>query len=232
MKAQKKAFTLTEVLIVMLIVGFILTVQLIVLTGKINQYGAPYYTAYSAIKKTGYNILADIYCPECYTTGGRVPQCQEDKVYNCKDYPRNFPTNKGELCSRFTEFINAAKTNCSRPAISDATTITKTTPPHIIATNGFRFYFSDIKTHSTGTQFFIVYIDLNGEGEPNRVTCNSSDVLPDIVPFALTTRGEIIPIGYPKYSKGKKSFCFFCKQVFKRKGKRSKNAHGTFLFLC
>ena len=47
---------------------------------------------------------------------------------------------------------------------------------------------------------YIVYTDINGKKSPNRLNLEEGNELyPDIVPFAVTTRGEVIPMGYPIY---------------------------------
>lgn len=51
-------------------------------------------------------------------------------------------------------------------------------------------------------KYFLVYVDINGANGPNKIKMEKDDkYLPDIVPFAITTRGEVIPMGYPVYSK-------------------------------
>ena len=47
----------------------------------------------------------------------------------------------------------------------------------------------------------LIYVDINGKESPNKVDKEQQEkVYPDIVPFAITTRGETIPMGYPIYS--------------------------------
>lgn len=198
----KKAFSMIEMLIIIVLIGFIVIAELMILNNKINEYGQPYYTAYNALKKAAYNVLADIYCP-----GDSCP----DKTLTA---PRAFPTNSQDLCLRLAEFINTAQLNCTLGGdvkdINDmADNLNAATPPRMIATNSFRFYFSGMKTvndiHDVygnlyDMNYFVVWVDLNGEKEPNRLTCNESKLYPDIVPFAITTRGEVIPMGFPVYN--------------------------------
>ena len=164
MKSNKKAFTLIEILIVMGIVGFILIVQLIVLMGKQNQYGAPYFTTYNSLKRAVYNVLADMYCPECYTTGA-TPACTQPVAnYTCVNNARNFPETTGELCRRLAGiegdnsapnkgFINTAENNCiskdaeanlqNSNAINEAANNFSDNTVQFISTNGQRFYISE-----------------------------------------------------------------------------------------
>ncbi|MBQ8635838.1 hypothetical protein IJ425_06780 [bacterium] len=213
MNFKKKAFTITEVLIVLCIMGFVLIVQLSVLMNKINDYGAPYYTAYNAINKAVYNVLADIHCPDSCTDD----DCRESypalrnithnpAIHLCPDYAREFPTTRIELCKRLAEWLNHSEEFCDAHNVSinaNADNINENSL-QIITSNSFRVYISDPREYSKNGEkfnYFIVYMDLNGEKKPNRLTCDGSDVLPDIVPFAITSRGEVIPTGLPTYLK-------------------------------
>lgn len=208
MKSHKKAFTLTEILIVMGIVGFILVIQLIVLMGKVNQYGGVYYTAYNALKRASYNVLADIYCPDCYATGGN--SCSGAV---CKNHARNFPTTTKEFCQRLAGiegsaspankgFFNVAENKCSNEAIDHSAPDFSDENIQFITSNSMKFYISKLykikDTLGNETKFFVVYIDLNGNNRPNMYGVKEgSDLLPDIVPFAVTTKGEVVPMGIP-----------------------------------
>lgn len=193
---KKSAFSLTEVLVVLTFIGFIIVTQLVVMTSKVNQYSGPYFTVYNAVKKTAYNVLADIYCP---CTGNDCPNEE------CKKGPREYPKTSTNLCKRFSEFINTSENNCNnfKPVGNDLDF--KKATPGFIATNSYKFYFHDgrfTKTINGKTvNFAIIYVDINGEKRPNRFVCDNSDILPDIVPFAITDNGDAIPIGLPTYSK-------------------------------
>ena len=198
MKSRKKAFTMIEVLIILTLIGFILIAELIILNTKSNQYGQPYYTAYNALRKAAYNVLADMYCPD-----------ENSSDPDCRIGPRQFPTTPQALCSRLTEFINTSEKNCENlTPINDMADNINNKAPHFIASNSFRFYFSDMKSieaddtfgNTNSLDYFVVYVDINGEKRPNRITCEGEQILPDIVPFAVTRRGEVIPMGYPVYS--------------------------------
>lgn len=193
---KKSAFTLTEILIMLTIIGFIMVAQLVVLNSKVNQYSGAYYTVYNAIRKTAYNVLADIYCP-C-----KDPNCPDAA---CKAGPRAFPTDSKNLCKRFAEFINTAENNCDNQTLIDESLNFKNATPAFIATNSFRFYFYKNRLTSTvggkKVNYFITFVDLNGEKRPNRFVCDDTDVLPDIIPFIITDSGDVIPVGLPVYSK-------------------------------
>ncbi len=198
---RKKAFSLLELMIVFVIIGIITVIEMMILQTRINQYGALYYNIYSALKKASYNVLADMYCPD-----------ENSDDPECRLGPRPFPDNSYDLCKRLSEFINVPKgANCgsgendkSKDINDEASNINDDTL-RFTASNASHFYMSSLKTYKFDSgeeiKYFIVYVDLNGKEPPNRVDKKPQDrVLPDIVPFAITTRGETIPMGYPIYS--------------------------------
>ncbi len=198
---RKKAFSLMEIMVVFVIIGIITVIEMLILQGRINQYGAPYYNVYSALKKASYNVLADMYCPD---KNSDDPECVLG--------PRPFPTNSYDFCKRMAEFINVPKgANCGKGKsdtsmdINDNASNINDNTLRFTASNASRFYISSLKkyTFSNGEEinYFIVYVDINGKDSPNRVDKKPQDkVLPDIVPFVITTRGETIPMGYPIFS--------------------------------
>ena len=201
MNFKKTGFTLIEIIIVFTIIGVITVFELIILQNRMNQYGAPYYNIYSALKKASYNILADMYCPN---SNSDDPECRKG--------PRPFPDNSYDMCRRLAEFINVPKgatcgtdkNDTTKDINNDATNINDSTL-RFVSSNAARFYISPLKTYTFDSgetlNYFIVYVDINGKESPNKVDKEQQEkVYPDIVPFAITTRGETIPMGYPIYS--------------------------------
>ena len=199
MKHKRLGFSMVELLVIIGFIGFIVIVELMILNNKMNEYATPYYTVYNALKKASYNILADIYCPNPTSSD---PDCQVG--------PRDFPTNSEELCLRLSEFINTSLLNCSADEldITDKADNFVISSPRMIASNSYRFHFSGLKEieirddygNLNPLQYFVVYVDLNGRKRPNRLTCDGGRILPDIVPFVITRRGEVIPMGLPVYN--------------------------------
>ncbi len=222
MFSKKNAFTLIEILLVFLIIGIIITFETIVLQGQLNQYAAPYYNAYNTLFKAAYNVQADIYCPDDTLPPGKQI---------CPDGPRPFPKTTKELCERLKEFINTVpgKGSCKNTDIDDnSSNGNQFDEKHLrfVATNSFRYYIAEKKftdsnfkcppeatgslpqpcagsnNKKNGLNYFVVYVDITGEKAPNRVGMSKSDeIYPDIVPFAITINGEVVPMGYPIYSK-------------------------------
>ena len=196
---KKSGFSMLEMLVILCFIGIIVIIELVILNNKLNEYSSPYFTAYNALKKASYNVLADMYCPgESCPAGVDSP-------------PREFPKNSQQLCERLAEFINTAELNCADTSldINDDAKNIDIEHPRMIASNSFRFHFSDLKEIELPNnyggmdklEYFVTYVDINGTKKPNRLTCTRSKLLPDIVPFAITRRGEVIPMGFPVYSK-------------------------------
>ena len=198
---KRDALNLTEILIVLIIIGIIVIGQITILKDKINQYATPYYTTYNTLKKAAYNVLSDPYCPD--------PTLRDDGGnLICPNFAREFPRNAEQLCERLTEFINVPTGhNCNAIAISNNATPEEFNEDHVKfqTSNGIKYYISDLKSvndvRGKRTEFFIVYADLNGGNAPNRFHCEQgNEILPDIVPFAVTRRGHVVPIGLPARS--------------------------------
>ncbi len=224
-KYTKKAFTIIELIVVFVIIGVILMLEMQTINKRINQYGPVYYSVYSSLRKVAYNILADLACPDCigpYTTENpgtpdeRKICTSTGKETFCPDGARQFPDNFEDMCERMADFYNAVgEVNCQNSATrainDDVTNINDETEIFRTA-NAVRFYLSDLKhitldirdedgtvTGHENIGYFIVYTDINGSKAPNNIRHDGTDVKPDIVPFAITTRGEVVPIGYPIY---------------------------------
>lgn len=199
MKHQKRGFSMIELVVIMCFIGFLVIIELVILNNKMNEYATPYYTVYNALKKASYNVLADMYCPD--------PKSADAE---CRVAPREFPKTSDKLCSRLAEFLNTAELNCDATEldINDEANNINPNKPRMVASNSYRFHFSDLKEidipdnngNLNTIQYFVAYVDLNGKKRPNRLTCDGGKLLPDIVPFAITRRGEVIPMGFPVYS--------------------------------
>ena len=201
---KKNAFNLVELLIVFIIIGIILVAQMLIMKEKINQYTAPYYTTYNALKKAVYNVLSDPFCPS-------ETLVDKDGDPLCPDFAREFPRDSKQLCKRLVEFINVPTgDNCDTAGGIDHITRPKDFNDKNVqfqTSNGVKYYISDSlytveDIKGTVTEFFVVYADLNGNNGPNRFHCEEgNEILPDIVPFAVTRRGHVVPIGLPARSK-------------------------------
>ncbi|MBQ8847568.1 MAG: type II secretion system protein [Candidatus Gastranaerophilales bacterium] len=123
-----------------------------------------------------------------------------------------------EICERLKEYLNATNSNegkCEAMPVVDGN-ITESNLK-FVSSNGMRFYNSDVMTYEVvktedkngdgdfndpgekitdEVKYYIIYVDINGDSKPDSVE-PVGDYLPDIVPFAITSRGETIPLGLP-----------------------------------
>lgn len=202
MQKKKNAFTLAETLIVMAVVAILVLISLSSIKRADDEFGPLYWRAYSALKLAGYNVFVDTH----------------------KEIARPFPTEltaqdidvQGGLCERLIEYINVSKdTNCN-PNDVNSSAGDGDFNEHTLqfkGSNSQRFYFSkpaDIIIGGEKIPWFIIYVDLNGERGPNSARIQSNGRGADIVAFAMTHEGEVIPMGFPtvnlKYLTAKVSY--------------------------
>lgn len=193
---KNRAFTLPELIVVFTLIGIISVVSLYTINNRFTDFFSRYFTAFDALNKAVYNTYTDTYCG---AKGAR--ECTGSTLTT----GRLFPTTPESLCNRLKEYLNAAEGvgNCSNNVIGIPNDDQFTNGNlQFMLTNGFKFYFSDkndnVKTaQGEKIEYFIAYVDLNGSAKPNSYGLPH----PDIVPFVITTTGEVIPIGYPIYDK-------------------------------
>lgn len=205
---SKRAFTVVELLVTFGIISILMVLSYHTANERFTDFFTRYYTAFDALNKAVYNTYTDTYC--------RVQGVSEDGKRDCSrdntagtDYiktGRPFPDTPEKLCKRLSEYLNVTKNStCKTASISDNGDNFNDSTLQFTLSNGFRFYFSGKKSavvnhggkKPKNVDFFIVYVDLNGKGEPNRVTLPH----PDTVPFIITFTGDVIPVGYPVHDK-------------------------------
>ena len=107
-------------------------------------------------------------------------------------------------------YINTVLYNCGENFKTVPEFITSNTFNYentaFVAANSMRFYISPLqsvkvpnavaKDRKVTVRYFIVWVDLNGKKRPNSAFINKKGVI-DIVPFIVTTRGTVMPAGYP-----------------------------------
>ena len=211
---NKSGFTLPELLIVLTIAGILIVISLYTVNNRFTDFFTRYYAAYDALNKAVYNTYTDTYCrvdavgsPDCVVGNDSFSSASKKN----KNEGRPFPTTTKQLCNRLKEYLNAVdgEGKCGAASVTDPRNIyvNGSDKPYLqfALSNGFRIYFSNIYKNADfphgETQkkynFFIVYVDLNGKQGPNRFTLPH----PDIVPFIITFKGDVIPVGLPTLDK-------------------------------
>mgnify|MGYP004724878243 CR=1 FL=1 len=208
---NKHAFTLPELLVVFVIMGVLIVISLYTINDRYTDFFTRYYSAYDALNKASYNTYTDTYCRANGISSDGLTDCQRDDsgTDGYMENGRPFPDTTQKLCKRLTEYLNATDENAcatnKNSIINAQDDEFDSNSMQFELTNGLRFYFSSpkrITINHAGKKnkiinYYIVYIDLNGDAKPNKMSLPH----PDIVPFIVTFTGDVIPVGYPIYDK-------------------------------
>ncbi|MCM1010471.1 MAG: prepilin-type N-terminal cleavage/methylation domain-containing protein [Fusobacterium sp.] len=192
----KKAFTLAEVFIAMVILSVLVSVSVTFFSSK-KDYEREYfyYSAYlNLVKVVDAALLNDNYLK------GTTPRTVETEcgitnlpsgVYKC----RAFKSDSGTLCNVFNDYFNTAGTvNCA----ATSSTPQNGTNPAMKLTNGMEIYFKNqvaagILGDANGVvkdpekNGYEVWVDINGHGE------GEDKKYYDVMPFYITLSGKVVP---------------------------------------
>lgn len=183
-KFFKRAFTLGEITMILLIIGVIIVATLMAVKPSEKGIERLYYRAYTTLNTAAYNV----------TLRGFLPQTQ------------------AELCQELIFYINTSKINssdaqCNNNSTPLSATTFNDTNLQFIGSNGMRFYISPLvnytytyNSESTTVPFRVIFVDLNGSVGVNRATYSGNN-LPDIVGFAMMNDGTVVPMGLPQIDK-------------------------------
>lgn len=222
MKKYKYGFTLSEILLALVIVGVILAFAVTTLKALKASYTPLAYFANNNVNsmvrvlfsedmvkknitycETSDENIATILMPDGYNASDKLSKCSElhstmgDGGYSA-------------VCESLVSIVNRSGSyNCSNlssvkydsdyfnePYID----IDDWNNPTFIATNGHRYYLSKSIYSSTHVSpeygFRILAVDLNGTRMPNYVRKDGKGTLPpDIVQFLIMDNGDVYPIG-------------------------------------
>ncbi len=197
-RKKRKAFTLAEVFLAMVILSVLVAVCLSFFV-KRNDYEREYmyYTAYqNLVNVVDTSLMNDLYIKgssprvvetNCGTSSNRTV---------CRAYNSTATATTG-LCSIFKDYFNTVSDSCSTTTSTPATAATS----QLKLINGMDFYFKALQPESVSalqnssetlesTEYYayVVWVDVNGHG-------NGEDTLHyDIFEFYITRSGKVIPV--------------------------------------
>ena len=199
---RKLAFTLAEILMVMIIIGIIVTVGI----NTFKQYDKGiryiYSNTYHVIDRAVFNAMNFTELPNPFRDS-EIKNDGTTETISAEDAAER-------LCNMLTEYINFSSKNCRNHDLADASG-DELNDPQFIAANGVRYYITrrlpDNKNAEEDPYFFIVYADINGEKRPNSLyyepgseSNNFKTVDPDIFAFAIVPvdGARACPLGAPE----------------------------------
>ena len=221
MKKNKSGFTLSEVLLMLMIVGIIMALSIQTFKMIQSSYTPLAYYADNNVKMIVRTLFLGRTAQEntvlCKKADGSIISIlrpdgisQPDAVYLCSQlYAASSGGGESRVCNAMVDFINVSGgTNCgnlysvaydaqnnNEPYISD---ITDGKSPTFITTNGHRYYLSGSQFSSNVSSelgFRVLAVDLNGSRRPNSSEFSASAPPPDIINFLIMDNGEVYPLG-------------------------------------
>ena len=220
MKSNKSAFTIPELLIFMTIVGVVSVTMMSVIKSTERYLPYAYYNAYNALSTAAMNIREDAL--DNNLQNDETIDINDKFFPGDSSTGQTGVTAARELCKKLAikastadeyGYINTTENKCdtftpvaSTGAFSDTDDVGKYA---FRASNSMLFYISqpdsldvedDLITTAENTKttvnYFIVWVDLNGDRRPNTATWSARKSA-DIVPFIVTTGGQVLPAGGP-----------------------------------
>jgi prepilin-type N-terminal cleavage/methylation domain-containing protein len=180
---SKQAFALSELIVVMFIIGVIAAISLSINKPYDRKITLLYNKALNAVTIAAYNVSRDL-------AGNTFPDTPDGL---CE-----------KLANTFSGYINTNSVSCNSNAVSRMANDFPATAIQFITINGMYAYISDRVTKTVtfngstyDIPYRIVFFDLNGDKGPNTAQY-AADKLPDIVGFIVTDDGDVVPIGYPE----------------------------------
>lgn len=202
---KKQAYSLAEMIIVIAIISFIILLMFKTIKPSYKTIPIAYNRVFTSLEDAVYNAYQKILDENTIFPGG------EEK-------PNPYKSAQ-ELCTliatnpKVTDdkgYINTIVYNCGKSFKTVPAKITRNVFSDdnmaFQAANSMKFYISPLqsvkiknavsKNQIINVRYFIVWVDINGERNPNTAFTNKKGIV-DIVPFIVTTRGDVLPTGYP-----------------------------------
>lgn len=208
MNKKKIGFTLPEILMTLVLAGFIAIVSVQAINANRTAYTSLAYYAFNNLK----SAVGELIIPESQG------ESESEKYTHVVKGPYNFEerllvSDSKIFCEGMDEIMNTqGSRNCSNlynfaaKSINDNSFLIngEEKVANFITTNGQKYY---IGTHIEGDPFLnkippkngtygyrVIAIDINGEAKPNS-SSEKGALPPDIISFAILDSGEILPLG-------------------------------------
>lgn len=216
MKTRKLAFSLPEILITMGIIGIVSILGLTMIKPNERALVFQYYNAYNTLRTAVFNIQQDAIDAN-YSINTTFTELDKKFADNAKELCQKLAVNPAAYNDGVTEdktrlgYINTTRYNCEdftktveKFAYPDKEELTNEYLA-FQSSNSMRYYLSDkfeikvkddLNNNEVKKEVFWVLVDINGPRKPNTAVWNKNKPA-DIVPFLITTGGQVIPAGYP-----------------------------------
>lgn len=256
MKNKKKAgFTLAEILMALVIMGFIAGAAIPVIQTQKSAYTSLAYYAYENLKSVTGDIMlseqqGNIIDTEAMTKIVTGPSGFEERILKTDgelaENNDTFPERQS-FCEYMVSLMNTqglpqCTTRENRFTYEQARTYTLPIPTqaNIVTTNGQKYYIGAWQEQpnewvevdgnwekQTNYGYRIILVDLNGEGKPNIIKKDGKSLPPDIVSFAVLDTGEVLPVGTAANDTtiGRKHYSYLTSKINGFTYSRSKNSH-------
>jgi hypothetical protein len=215
---KKKAFTIPELLVFLTIVGVISVAMITIIKPNEKYLKYAYYNVYNVLATAAYNVIEDVNDARGEESDHPGTVSESDRYFPGIEPGKTDEVYAKELCKKLAinpsstnkyGYINSTKYNCdSLKTVTTSPTdanFADETNMAFMATNSMRFYITSldsitvhdpIRNSDTLLKYFVVWVDLNGTRGPNTAGWTEGRAA-DIVPFVVTTSGQVLPIGNP-----------------------------------
>lgn len=212
LKSMKKcAFSLAELLVVLTVIAMLVVATMTLHRAREEKaMGKLYIKAYSSLRLASFNIQEEVLehndaiRAEAIEAGLAIPPYGSLRKFpNIPELEKAEPAN---FCAAAITKLNTVKEGCSIiNVVHGALPKTFELPeePSFRTSDGMKYFVTNIGSPGfPSEEFFLVFIDLNGDRKPNTHIYDPKRKKSDIVPFLISKEnGDIVPTGWPVYDK-------------------------------
>lgn len=218
---KKSGFTLTEVVIVMLVIAVVAGISIRISKSRTDKIiSTSYYSTYSVLSDVTALMLGDYRATNTYTDKAdytppegadvTISSCDEGKIYSisedkCVNNPITIPRKAVNFCKHFASYVNTSAEDCTGDSISSTDTDFSSKTPDIVMRNGIKLFnlsaaepdeISDLAGNTSGASY-IEIVNTNAAGYIIYADIDgghgNSVLWEDVYPFYITMSGLVIP---------------------------------------